>query len=51
VNRDLVVATKKEQQKIEALKVALREQRALIQKVSETVELKTSSSQVVVNNR
>ncbi|HEX9281338.1 MAG TPA: hypothetical protein VF878_02560 [Candidatus Udaeobacter sp.] len=45
-------ATKKEQQKeIEALKVELREQRALIQKVSETVELKTSASQVVVNNR
>jgi hypothetical protein len=39
-----------QQKEIDALKAELKEQRSLIQKVSDKVELKSSRSQVVVNN-
>jgi hypothetical protein len=41
----------KQQKEIDALKAELREQKSLIQKVSDKVELKKSTSQVVTNNQ
>ena len=40
-----------QQNEIEALKRELKEQRALIQKISDKVELKSSTPQVVANDR
>ena len=41
----------RQQKEIDSLKAELKEQRSLIQKVSDTVELKRSTPQVVVNNQ
>jgi trimeric autotransporter adhesin len=41
----------RQQKEIDALKAELKEQRSLIQKVNDKVELKTSVSQVVVNKQ
>jgi hypothetical protein len=40
-----------QQEEIDALKAELKEQRSLIQKVNDKVELKTSASQVVAHNQ
>jgi len=40
-----------QQEEIDVLKAELKEQRALIQKVNDKVELKTSAAQVVVHNQ
>jgi hypothetical protein len=40
-----------QQKEIDTLKAELKEQRSLIQKVNDKVELKTSASQVVVNKQ
>jgi hypothetical protein len=40
-----------QQKEIDALKAELKQQRALIQKVNDKVELKTSAAQVVVHNQ
>ena len=40
-----------QQQEIDALKAELKQQRLLIQKVSDRVELNSSTSQVVANNK
>jgi len=40
-----------QQKEIDTLKVELKEQRSLIEKVSESVELKRSTPQVVVRNQ
>jgi hypothetical protein len=40
-----------QQKEIDVLKTELKEQRALIQKVSDRIELKSSTSQVVANDQ
>lgn len=40
-----------QQKEIDALKTELKEQRALIEKVNDTMELKASASQTTANNQ
>ena len=42
---------KQQQKEIEALKAELKEQRSVIQKVCDRIELKTSTSQVAANDQ